>query len=97
MDTFFISIIWIKQLSLMIKKFNLTDFVILTFLILSGIIILFGKGKTEHFATLISAIIVSLAIVITIIKLDIFYKNKIVSFLRQFYPLLFTAYFYGET
>ncbi len=81
----------------MTKKFNLTDFVILTFLILSGIIILFGKGKTEHFATLISARIVSLAIVIILVKLDTSYKNKIVSFLRQFYPLLFTAYFYGET
>ncbi len=81
----------------MTKKFNLTDFVILIFLFLSGIIILFGTGKTEHFATLISARIVSLAIVIILVKLDTSYKNKIVSFLRQFYPLLFTAYFYGET
>jgi len=81
----------------MIKKNNLTDFVILIFLILSGIIILFGKVKTEHFAMLISARIISIAIVLTLVNLDTSYKNKIVSFLRQFYPLIFTAYFYGET
>jgi len=81
----------------MIKKFNLTDFVILIFLILSGIIILIGKGKTEHFATLISARIVSIVIVLMLVKFNTSYKNKIVSFLRLFYPLIFTVYFYGET
>jgi membrane-associated phospholipid phosphatase len=81
----------------MIKKINLTDFVILIFLILSGTIILFGKGKTEHFAMLISVRIIAIAIVLMLVKLDTSYKNKIVSFLRLFYPLIFTAYFYGET
>lgn len=81
----------------MIRKINLTDFVILIFLILSGTIIIFGKAKTEYFPLLISARIVALLLIFMLIKLHASNKSKIISFLRHFYPLLFTAYFYGET
>ncbi len=81
----------------MIRKINLSDFIILIFLVLSGIIIIYGKEKTEHFSMLIAARIAAFAIVFILIKLDTIHNSKIISFLRHFYPLLFTSYFYGET
>ncbi len=81
----------------MLKKLNITDFVILIFLVLSGILIMFGAKKTEHLSTLIFARIAAISTIFILIQLNTTYKNKITSFLRYFYPLLFTAYFYGET
>ena len=55
----------------MIKKINLTDFVVLIFLVLSGTIILSGKAKTEHFAMLIGARIIAVATVFMLIKVTV--------------------------
>ena len=81
----------------MMKKFNLIDFVVLIFLIISGTIIIFGKAKTEHFSMLIAARIAAFVIIFLLVKLNTIHKSTITSFLRYFYPLIFTAYFYGET
>ena len=81
----------------MVKKINLTDIVILIFLILSGVFILLGNAKTEHFPLLIGARIAAIVAVFAFIKVNSLFNNKITLFLRHFYPLLFTAYFYGET
>ncbi len=81
----------------MIKKLNITDLVVLIFLILSGTVILFGITKTEHFPLLIGTRIVAVAIIFILIKVNTVFNNKITQFIRYFYPLLFTAYFYGET
>ncbi len=81
----------------MIRKINLTDLIILIFLFLTGLVIILGEFKTEYFSTLIAARIIAFTIIFTLVKLDSLYKNKIISILKQFYPLLFTAYFYGET
>ncbi|NOR76125.1 MAG: phosphatase PAP2 family protein [Draconibacterium sp.] len=81
----------------MIRKINLTDLIFLIFLFLTGLVIILGESKTEHFSTLIAVRLIAFVIIFTLVKLDTFYKNKIISFVRQFYPLLFTAYFYGET
>ena len=97
MDTFFCRVTRIKDIIFMIKKLNLTDFVVLVFLLLSGIIILFGKAKTEYFPLLIGSRIAAIAIVFTFIKVNSVFNNKITLFLRHFYPLLLTIYFYGET
>ena len=81
----------------MTKKLNLTDFVVLIFFVLSGTVILFGNTKTEHFKLLIGARIAAVTIVFTLIKVNTAFNNKITHLLRYFYPLIFTAYFYGET
>jgi len=81
----------------MLRNFNLSDFVVSIFLVLSGIIILFGKAQTEHFSILIGSRIAAFVIIFSLIKLNTNNNSKIVSFLRHLYPLLFTAYFYGET
>ena len=81
----------------MIKKINLSDLVVFIFLVLSGLIILLGNAKTEHFTILIGSRIAAVAIIFTLIKVDAAFKNRIIQFIRCFYPLLFTAYFYGET
>ena len=81
----------------MIKKLNLTDFVVLIFLVLSGILILVGNTKTEHFPILIGARITAVAVVFLLIKVNTIFNNNIVKFIRDFYPLLFTTFFYGET
>jgi len=97
MDTFFTYNNLESYLNFMLKKLNITDFVILIFLVLSSIVILLGSAKTEHFSTLIYARIVAISTVFIIIQLNTTYKNKVTSFLKSFYPLIFTAYFYGET
>ncbi len=81
----------------MLKKINLTDYIILIFIILSGILIIFERGKTEHFLMLISARIIALLIIFILLKFNTNSNNKTLTFLRHFYPLVFTAYFYGET
>ncbi|RLD66807.1 MAG: hypothetical protein DRI95_06000 [Bacteroidetes bacterium] len=81
----------------MIKRINQTDLIVLLFIFISGLIIIFGRIKTEYFPILIGARIVALLIIFVLLKLDANGNNKIISFLRYFYPLIFTAYFYGET
>lgn len=81
----------------MLKRIKLTDVVVLLFLLFSGIIILFGRKETEHFSMLISTRVVAFFIMLILIKLHNDFNNKIIKFLRYFYPLIFTVYFYGET
>ncbi len=81
----------------MIRKINLSDFVVLIFIIITGVIIVLGKEKTEYFSMLVSARITALLIIFILIKLSTNNNNKLALFLWHFYPLLFMAYFYGET
>ncbi|MEN8119699.1 MAG: phosphatase PAP2 family protein [Bacteroidota bacterium] len=46
---------------------------------------------------LIFSRILALLIIFSLIRLSTKNNNKTISFLRNLYPLLFTAYFYGET
>ena len=82
---------------MLINKVKITDIVVLVFLFVTGAIIVFGGNKTERFPILLSVRIVAFVVVFVVIKLHSDYNNKLTAFFRHFYPLIFTAYFYGET
>ena len=76
---------------------NLTDIVFISFLIITLIIIVAGVNKTEHFSLLITSRIFAVIVMFTLILLNEKISSKVIFALRQFYPLIFSAYFYGET
>ncbi|MBN1253640.1 MAG: phosphatase PAP2 family protein [Bacteroidales bacterium] len=76
---------------------NLSDIVFFIFLTLTFLLIIVGSGKTENFQFLISIRIISAIIAILLIYFNDIKKSKLLKLLRVFYPLIFTAYFYGET
>ena len=76
---------------------NLTDIVFILFLIITLILIVAGSDKTEHFYLLVTSRIFAVIIASSLILLDEKISSKTISLLRLFYPLIFSAYFYGET
>ena len=73
------------------------DIATIFYLLFSAIYICFGSARLENMT---SHFVVRIAVLCLIFFLTIFYlkfPNKITSFLRHLYPLIFLGFFYTET
>jgi membrane-associated phospholipid phosphatase len=75
-------------------KFRAIDFVVSIYLLVSGLAILSHSQELIHFNQLVSARILG-ALIIFLLARE--YRSPVLKFLSEFYPYIFTAYFYGET
>ncbi|MCK5028413.1 MAG: phosphatase PAP2 family protein [Bacteroidales bacterium] len=80
----------------LLRKLNPFDIVIVAFCLLTGIYMLFGHARIDHLSIHILFRIITLIIIFLLIKTEDS-RNKILHFVRNFYPLILLGFFYSET
>jgi membrane-associated phospholipid phosphatase len=83
-------------MSKLIDKLKSFDLLVLLYCILTGFYILLGANRLENIFShlLIRVVFIAFIFLLTSIKKS---NNKIIDFIRNFYPLLLLGFFYGET
>jgi len=79
-----------------LKRIKPFDIVIILFCLLSGIYMLFGYKQLQYIYIHFLVRFLSLLIIFLLIRTEDL-NNKVLLFFRNFYPLLFLAFFYSET
>ena len=79
------------------KSLKPLDLVTLLYIALSTIYIIFGASQLDNLWLCFGFRVFMLMIVFALAILDDKFQNKIISFFRNLYPLLFTGYLYSET
>jgi len=73
------------------------DLITLAYILLTGIFIIFSSGKLQNEFAHLSVRIFFIIIIGLLIYLNHVFPEKLIQFLRHFYPLALLSYFYPET
>ncbi|HEY4786090.1 MAG TPA: hypothetical protein VIH57_08570, partial [Bacteroidales bacterium] len=79
-----------------LKVVNPTDLVTLAYILITGLFIVISSFKLTGINSHLLIRFGFILIICSLIYLDNRYKNKTISFLRNFYPLALLGYFYPE-
>lgn len=80
-----------------LKTIYPTDIITIAYILITGLFIILSAFKLPDINSHISARIGFTLVIILLIYLDYNFENKIIRFIRHFYPLALLGYFYPET
>jgi len=83
-------------MSKLLRKLNPIDIIVCLFCVLTGVYMLFGFKQFDNLLFHISLRILILFIIFLLIKTGDS-KNRILHFIRNFYPLILLGFYYSET
>lgn len=83
-------------MDLILNRFRLSDIIVALFSILTGIYMLFGYKQLDDIYIHIFIRIIFLLTISTLARIEKS-NNKIILFIRNFYPILLLGFFYSET
>lgn len=80
----------------LLNKLKSFDLVVILFCILTGIFIILSSNQLQNIFLHLSIRVLFIALIFLLISVTKS-NNKLLSFIRNFYPLLLLGFFYGET
>ncbi len=79
------------------KKYRLTDLLTLLYLLINILIISFGWNHVLEPKTLLIQFCAITILVLALIEVDHFFRFKLLSFIRDFYPIFLLGFFFEST